>query len=126
MKKILLFATLATLLFSFRFMSDTQGIVNALKAGSSSQFTGYFDNTVDIKLPEKDELKNVGHNQAGNTLSAFFSDIDVKGFDKTSEGERSGTMYLTGKLQGKDKTYSVTLLMKSRGDKPIIITVRIN
>lgn len=126
MKKTWLLAALTTLLFSFTYTGDTEGIVNALKAGNSSQFTAYFDNAVDIKLPEKTELKSQGRTQAGNAMSAFFSDVAVRGFEKTSEGERSGTQYLTGKLQGKDKLYSVTLLMKSHGDKPVIITVRIN
>lgn len=126
MKRLLFLLSLGFVLFSFKANTDTEGIVNALKQGSSEQLSKYFDNMIDLKLPEKDELKNVGKTQAGIALNTFFNDIGVKGFEVSSQGERGGTLYLTGKLAAKDKSYNVTIMMKSKGDKPVIITVRIN
>lgn len=126
MKKILLLAGIALSLLSFRVSGDADNIINALKEGNAEQLSQYFDNILDVKLPEKDEIKNVGKNQASITLKSFFADNKIKGFELTSQREMGGTMYITGKIQGGTKNYNITLMMKSKGDKMAIITVRIN
>jgi len=113
-------------LSSFFVAGDSDKIINALNQGNAAQFSAYFDNFLDIKLPEKDEIKNVGKTQAAITIKSFFDDINVSGFEKTSQREMGGTMYLTGKLKGSSKTYNITLLMKDRGDKLSIISIRIS
>ncbi len=117
---------LSLALVSFTVQSDTDEIVKALKQGNAEQVSKYFDTILDVKLPEKDEIKNVGKNQAGITLKNFFEENNIKGFDVTSQRELSGTKYITGKLQGGDKTYNLTLMMKIQGDKLSIITLRIS
>ncbi|BAV10131.1 protein of unknown function [Filimonas lacunae] len=126
MKKILLLAGVVLSLLSFRVSGDADSIINALKDGNAEQLSQYFDNILDVKLPEKDEIKNVGKNQAGITLKSFFADNKVKGFELSSQREMGGTMYITGKLQAAAKSYNITLMMKSKADKMAIITVRIN
>ncbi|RXK81889.1 DUF4783 domain-containing protein [Filimonas effusa] len=127
MKRLLLMAGLGFILLSFKAVSgDPESIISALKQGNAEQLSQFFDNILDIKLPEKDEIKNVGKNQAGITLKNFFSENRVKGFELTSQREMGGTMYMTGKLQSSGKSYNITLMMKSKGDKTSIITVRIN
>lgn len=127
MKRLLLIAGLGLILLSFKAVSgDPESIISALKQGNAEQLSQFFDNILDIKLPEKDEIKNVGKNQAGITLKNFFSENRVKGFELTSQREMGGTMYMTGKLQASGKSYNITLMMKSKGDKTSIITVRIN
>lgn len=113
-------------LSSFFVAGDSDKIINALNQGNASQFSAYFDNFLDIKLPEKDEIKNVGKTQAAITIKSFFDDIELNGFEKTSQREMGGTMYLTGKLKGKSSTYNITLLMKDRGDKLSIISIRVS
>lgn len=105
---------------------DADNIVNALKQGNANQFAGYFDSFLDIKFPEKDELKNIGKTQATIAVRSFFDEAKISGFELSSQRENEGTMYVTGKLTGNSKTYSLTLLMKSRGDKLSIIKIRIN
>ncbi len=126
MKKILVFIGLVVSLSSFQLTGDSENIVSALKAGNSSQFSSYFDNFIDLKLPEKDELKNVGKTQAGITVKSFFDQNNIKSFDLTSQREMGGTSYITGKLQGDSKAYNLTLLMKAKGDKLSIISIRVN
>ncbi len=126
MKKFLLLVSVSLAFMSFRFQNGSTEIVNALKQGNAEQFSKYFDNILDIKLPEKDEIKNVGKNQATITLKNFFEDNNVKGFDVTSERELGGTMYMTGKLQGASKNYNLTLMIKNKSDKLAIITIRIS
>jgi len=113
-------------LTAYSVASDADSIVNALKQGNASQFSNYFDNFIDLKLPGKDEIKNVGKTQATITVKDFFNDNDIKGFENVSQRESNGTMYIAGKLIGSSKTYNITMLMKAKGDKLSIITIRIN
>ncbi len=113
-------------LSAYQTVADSDSIVNALKQGNASQLSNYFDNFIDLKLPEKNEIKNVGRTQAGITVKSFFDDNKVKGFDLTSQREMGGTKYISGKLQGGAKDYNITMLMKVKGDKLSIITIRVN
>ena len=122
----MLITGLALTFSSFSYAGDIDNIIQALKQGNATRFSEYFDNFLDIKLPDTEEVKNVGKTQASITMKNFFSQVNVSGFEKTSQRENDGTMYLTGKLQGESKTYSLTLLLKTRGDKLSVIKIRIN
>lgn len=126
MKKLLLLAGLVMSMQSFTATGDIDQIIAALEQGNAAKFSEYFDNFVDIKLPDNEEIKGVGKTQAGITMKNFFNTASIKGFEKSSQRENDGTMYLTGKLQGSSKTYSLTLLLKTRGDKLSVIKIRIN
>ena len=126
MKKFLLLLGFVVSLSAFQSAADNDKIVTALKQGNAAQFSSFLDNFIDLKLPEKDEVKNVGKTQAGITLKSFFDSNNINGFDLTSQREMGGTSYLTGKLQGGSKSYNLTVLMKAKGDKLSIITIRIN
>src|SRR3954453_177870 len=117
MKKLFLMMCVMVGLTAYSVAGDADSIVNALKQGNASQFSNYFDNFIDLKLPGKDEIKNVGKTQAGITVKNFFDENDIKGFDLSSQREMNGTMYITGKLQGSAKEYNITMLMKVKGDK---------
>jgi hypothetical protein len=126
MKKlfILLAVGLSAVLLSFQSSSDN--IVKALKAGNAEELATYFDSFIDLKLPEKDEVKNMGKNQAGIALKSFFNDNAIKGFELTSQREMGGTMYMAGKLKNSGKGFNITVMLKKSGDKQEIITIRIN
>ena len=126
MKKIMVMVGLVVGLSAYQTVADSDNIVNALKQGNASQLSNYFDNFIDLKLPEKDEVKNMGRTQAGITVKSFFGDNNIKGFDLTSQREMGGTKYITGKLQGDAKDYNITMLMKVKADKLSIITIRVN
>jgi len=97
MKKIFLLAGLGWLLMSFTIQSDTDNIINSLKLGDAKGVAAYFDAYIDLTLPGKDDIKNIGKNQAGITLKSFFDDVTVNGFDLTSQRESGNTMYIAGK-----------------------------
>ena len=126
MKKILIIAGLGMMFMSFTFQSDTDAIIKFLKTGNADGIAAYFDGYIDLTLPGKDEIKNIGKNQAGITLKSFFEDTGVKGFDLTSQRESGTTMYIAGKLQTKSKGYNITLLLKNKDGKHEIISIRIN
>jgi len=126
MKKILLLSSLLVLLFSFTHQKDTDAIIAALKTGNATIVTDYFDSFIDLTLPGKDEIKNMGKNQAGITFQSFFEESAVKGFQLTSERESGNTMYIAGKLQTRNKGYNITIMLKNRDGKHQIISIRIN
>ncbi len=126
MKKILLLITMSFALFSFKANEDVPAIVAALKTGNAEEVGKYFDNFIDLKLPEKDEIKNVGKTQASITLQSFFKDNGINGFELTSQREMGASMYLAGKLQNGGKGYNITILLKNKDGERQIITVRIN
>lgn len=126
MKKIFLFTGLILGLMSFTYQGDVEAIVNAFKSADAGQIGNYFDDYVDMKLLDKDEVKNIGRNQATITLKAFFAENSVKGFEKASEREIGSTMYLAGKLMGSGKSYNITIMLKVKDGKRQIITIRIN
>lgn len=126
MKRLLLF--LAVGLFSFvnPIQSDNNEIIKALKSGNADLISKYFDSFIDLKLPEKDEIKNMGKNQASIAWKTFYNDNAIKGFDLTSQREIGGTMYIAGKLKNNAKGYNITIMAKVNGDNYSIISIRIN
>jgi uncharacterized protein DUF4783 len=120
MKKLL---TIIGLLFSVSmFAQNGDAVVNALKETSVAKFRSYFSDNIDLKFPQKTELKNVSKADAATALSDFFSSNNVSGFDVTSQREMGGTMYIAGKLKGNSHSYNITVMLKNGS----VITVRIN
>ncbi|HCL06389.1 MAG TPA: hypothetical protein DHW64_10690 [Chitinophagaceae bacterium] len=126
MKSFFLTIGLALTLMSFTFQGPTDAIVRSLKSASAEQVASHFDDFVDMKLLEKDEVKNMGKNQATIALKYFFGEKSIKGFEKISEREIGNTMYMTGKLLNNDKGYNITVMLKQKGGQYQIVTVRIN
>jgi hypothetical protein len=128
MKKILLLTGLALGFFSLsaQAQGDTEAIIQAFKSSNATEVAKYFDDFVDMKLLDKPEIKNVGRNQAGITLDAFFKENGIKGFEKASDREIGNTMYMTGKLLNNGKGYGITILLKAKDGRHQIISVRIS
>ena len=124
MKKIL---TILGILFSATlFAQSGSDIITALKDGDASRFSSYFAGNVDVKLPQKDELKNVDKAEAASAIKAFFDNNTINGFDVTSQREMGGTMYITGKLRSGSQNFNITVMLKTKGDDMHVITVRIS
>lgn len=127
MKHILTVLIAAFSLMSFTAIAPTiPDIVNALKQNNAAAVSGYFDSYIDIKLPNKDEAKNISKNQATQTLKDFYSEQDINGFELTSQRELGGTGYLTGKLKSDKHSFNITVMIKSKGNQSSIVSVRIN
>lgn len=129
MKKMFLLAGLGLLLLSFKVadaQSGTDAVVQALKSANAERVAAYFDDFIDMKLLDKDEVKNMGRNQATIALRSFFTENGVRGFDKLSDRELGNTMYITGKLTGGSKAYNITVMLKQKDGRHQIITIRIN
>lgn len=125
MKKILALLGLSFILMSADNFGSPDEIIDALKKGSSQEVAQYFDNFVDFTLPEKDEMKNMGKNQASIALKSFYDEMGIKTFQLTSKREAGSIMYITGKLEGKVKNTNLTLILKNSGNKYSITSIRV-
>jgi len=128
MKKLITFIAAAMALVSFNTKpnASTGDIVNALKQADATAIANYFDSFIDIKLPNKDEVKNLSKMQASIALRDFYSEQKITGFELTSQREMSGTGYLTGKLKSNKQDYNITVMVKIKGDNATIVSIRIN
>lgn len=126
MKKLLLIAGLAISLSTFAQAGSNDDVVNALKKVDVTTFNSYFDDKIDVKLPDREEGKGIDKSAAGTTVKDFFEKNGVKGFELTSQRAMGGTMYMTGKLTGGAKPYNITVMMKQKDSKVYVITVRVN
>ncbi len=124
MKKI--FAIIGLLFSVTLFAQNDNEVIDALKDANASKFSSYFNSTVDIKLPQKDEMKDISKADAAAAITNFFSANNINGFEVFSQPKRAGTMYIAGKLKSGSQNYNITVMLKSKGDDVSIITVRIN
>ena len=100
---------------SFRDTVEMDHIVVALKAGNASTLSKYFDNRVDLSLPNKSD--NYSRTQAEMIIKDFFSNNGVRNFELKHKGEKAGSNYCVGILQTRGGNYRTTLFMKLKGDK---------
>lgn len=126
MKKILILVGVAFSFLSFTVQPDTDAVVKAFKTANAEQVGKYFDEYIDFKLLDKDEVKNVGRNQATIALKSFFDEYNINGFEKGSDREIGNTLYITGKLTSTTRSYNITVMLKAKSNKHQIITMRIN
>lgn len=126
MRKILLLIGLLFSFAGFAQQTDTDAVVKAFKTANADEVSRFFDDYIDLKFLDKDEVKNMGRNQATIALKNFFEENGIKGFDKSSDREIGNTLYITGKLTSTGKAYNVTVMLKAKAGKHQIITMRIN
>ena len=106
--------------------SETDMVVRALKSANPDMITTYLDDYVDLKLLDKDEVKNMSKNQAAMALKSFYADNGIKGFEKVSDGGKGTLVYILGKLTTSGKSYSITVQLKQKNGTLYIITMRIS
>ena len=108
-------------LSSFIMISFTE-IINAIKSGNSGEVAKYFDNTVEITLPEKSS--SYSKSQAEIVLHDFFSVNSVKKFEVIHQSENSGSQYCIGNLTTNNGVFRTTIYMKQKGNEQVIQELR--
>jgi len=122
MKQIftLIITTLA--LSSFTLLISIDDVVTALKNGDATQIAKYFDNTVEITMPDKSN--SYSKNQAEIVLKDFFSTNGVISFQVNHKGENAGSQYCIGTLVTKNGSFRTTVFMKQKNDKQLLQEIR--
>lgn len=118
MKRFFTLLAVGALFCSFIFYSSIDEVITAMKTGNSSEIAKFFDNTVEINMPEKNN--SYGKSQAELVLKDFFNTNTVKTFDVIHKGENSGSQYCIGTLITKNGSFRTTIFMKQKGDKQVL------
>lgn len=125
MKKLSgLLLLLVTILSSSFLSADTlemDDVVVALKSGNASHLSKYFDNRVDISLPDKSD--NYSRTQAEMIIKEFFNSNGVRTFELKYKSEKTGSNYCLGTLQTRSGNYRTTIFMKQKGDRQYLYDV---
>ncbi|MGN6248300.1 MAG: DUF4783 domain-containing protein [Ginsengibacter sp.] len=121
MKKILLAAVIITSFSSFTYISFTE-VINAIKSGKASEVAKYFDNTVELTLPEKSS--SFSKSQAQMVLGDFFNQNPVKNFQVIHQSEKAGSEYCIGNLITSNGAFRTTIYMKQVNSKQLIQELR--
>ncbi len=109
-------------MFSFSKRLGIEEVVASLKSGNASQIARYFDNTVEITLPEK--TNSYSKSQAEVILKDFFNNNAIKDFQVLHKGDNAGSQYVIGKLITRNNAYRTTIFMKQKGDKQVLQEIR--
>jgi hypothetical protein len=121
MKKFLLPIVITALLMSFTIVSITE-VVNAIKTGNATAVARYFDNTVEITLPEKGN--SYSKSQAELVLRDFFNTNGVKNFEVIHKSENAGSQFCIGNLTTNNGVFRTTIYMKQKGGMEVIQELR--
>ncbi len=97
-------------------------VVGAMKTGNSALVAKYFDNTVEITMPDKGN--SFSKSQAEIVLKDFFANNPVKGFDVIHKGQNAGSQYCIGTLITKNGSFRTTLYMKQKGELQVLQELR--
>jgi hypothetical protein len=122
MKRIFTLIFVSFALFSFSKRLGIEEVVASLKSGNATQIARYFDNTVEITLPEK--TNSYSKSQAEVILKDFFNNNSIKDFQVLHRGDNGGSQYLIGKLITRSNAYRTTIFMKQKGDKQVLQEIR--
>ena len=122
MKRFYVMIALGLALSSFTLLAGIDDVIVAMRSGNASQVAKYFDNTVEISLPDKSN--SYSKSQAEMVLKDFFSNNGVKGFDVIHKGDNAGSQYCIGLLLTKNGTFRTTIFMKQKGDSQVLQELR--
>jgi len=121
MKNFLLSLVLLVIVSSF-ISPSFDDVVKAIKAGDASQVSKYFDNTVEITLPEKSN--SYSKSQAELVLHDFFASNIVKDFEILHKSDNGGSQYCIGNLKTVNGTFRTTIFMKQKGTAEVLQELR--
>jgi hypothetical protein len=125
MKKFvtLFLAIPVVLLSSFTLQnSGIDEVIGALRSGNATELSKYFDDNVELTLPDKSD--NYSKAQAQLIVKDFFSNNGVKGFDLKHKGESPGGHFCIGTLQTNNGNFRTNVFMKLKNGKEVVKEIR--
>lgn len=121
-KSLLLLTVFLTTLTSFA-QGGIDDVISSMKSGNAAGVTKYFDNYLDITMPDKSS--NYSRSQGEVIIKDFFSSNGVKNFEVKHKGNNDNGEYCIGTLQTKNGNYRATVYMRLKGNKQVIQDIRI-
>ena len=114
--------SLITLLSSFTIRLGIDDVIAAMKTGNALQVAKFFDNNVEISMPDKSN--SYSKSQGELVLKDFFINNMVKSFEVIHKGENAGSQYCIGTLVTKGGSFRTTIFMKQKGDQQVLQELR--
>ena len=122
MKHFLVLTILACVFSSFTAKTGIDEVIAAMRSGNSALVAKYFDNMVDMSLPDK--TNSYSKSQAELLLKDFFTNNPVKNFEIIHKGENAGSQFCIGTLITKNGSFRTTVFMKQKGDGQVLQELR--
>lgn len=125
-RQILLFAAFAFISPSLKAQTDNELIVQHLQTANFNKLLLYWDNQVEVNLPNLPGQKPYSPNEANEMLRSFFNKNNIIGFEKKEDRKVGSTIYLTGKLMSGTTKYNLTILMQENKKGVVIVSLRVS
>lgn len=110
------------LLSSFGQQGSIDEVIGALRSGNSTQLSGYFDDNVELTLPDKSDSYSKA--QAQLIVKDFFGNNGIKGFELKHKGDSPGGHFCIGTLQTSAGNFRTNVFMKVKNGKEVIKEIR--
>ncbi len=110
------------LLSSFETQSAIDGVISALRSGNSAQLSAYFDDNVELTLPDKSDSYSKA--QAQLIVKDFFGNNGVKGFELKHKGDSPGGHFCIGTLQTNAGNFRTNVFMKTKSGREVVKEIR--
>jgi hypothetical protein len=104
----------------------TEMVVQNLQTANFNSLLSYWDNQVEVTMPDMDSQIQYNAREANEILKTFFNKKNILGFEKNAARQVGSTVYLTGKLLSSNAKYSITLLLQQNKNNFSIVSVRVN
>lgn len=110
------------MLSSFRAQNGIDEVIGALRAGNSSQLSSYFDESIELTLPDKSDSYSKA--QAQLIVKDFFGNNGVRGFELKHKGDSPGGQFCIGTLQTNSGNFRTNVFMKTKNGREVIKEIR--
>ena len=125
-RKIILLLLFVMVGASVKAQNETEALVQNLQTANFNSLLSYWDNQVEVNMPDLSGLKQFSAKEANELLKSFFSNKNILGFEKTAARQVGSTVYLTGKLVSANAKFNMTMLLQQNKNGLAIISLRVN
>lgn len=124
MKRIftLMLAGTVLMLSSFTKQNSIDEVIGALRSGNSAQLSSYFDDNVEVTLPDKSDSYSKA--QAQLIIKDFFGNNGVRGFELKHKGDSPGGQFCIGTLQTNTGSFRTNVFMKTKNGREVVKEIR--
>jgi hypothetical protein len=119
---LLAVTTLLLTSFTLQSQSSIDDVINSIRSGNSSELAKFFDDSVELTLPDKSDSYSKA--QAQLIVKDFFGNNGVKGFDLKHKGDSPGGHFCIGTLQTNAGNFRTNVFMKTKGGKEVVKEIR--
>ena len=103
--------------------NETEAVVQNLQTANFNNLLTYWDNQVEVNMPELAGQRQYSAKEANELLKTFFNKNNILGFEKSAARKVGTTVYLTGKLISNTSKFNITMLLQQNKTEFVIISL---